>query len=152
MCNFSFWDRRQERLCSERIWATNNLMIPWRWRRFLGLTVAGLSPTASQLTKIGKISSHVELPAKLLGYILRCNKSNINHPAGCRLCSRARKSRFQSTNDLANETYATSAVQAEKGLQQFTELPTTSSESTCMTACRLHKNQKSSSKFVMFDK
>jgi len=120
-------------------------MIPWRWGRFLGLTVAGLTPTASQLTKIGKIVSHIELPVKLLDYFLRCNKSNINQPAGCRLCSRARESWFESTNDLADETYATLAMQAEKGLHQFTELPTTSSERTCMTACRLHKNQKSSS-------
>ena len=120
-------------------------MIPWRWGRFLGLTVAGLAPTASQLTKIGKIVSHIELPVKLLDYFLRCNKSNINQPAGCRLCSRARESWFESTNDLADETYATLAMQVEKGLHLFTELPTTSSERTCMTACRLHKNQKSSS-------
>ena len=28
--------------------------IPWRWRRRLGMAVAGITPTASQLTKIGK--------------------------------------------------------------------------------------------------
>jgi len=45
---------------------------PWRWRR-LGMAVAGIAPTASFLTKIGKMQS-----------------------AGCQLCRIAREARGES--------------------------------------------------------
>ena len=56
--------------------------IPWKRRRRLGMAVAGNTPTASFLTKIGKIQS-----------------------AGCRLCSIARGARGESTDSLAAETH-----------------------------------------------
>jgi len=56
--------------------------IPWRRRRRLGMAVAGNTPTASFLTKIGKIQS-----------------------AGCRLCKIAREARGESTDGLADETH-----------------------------------------------
>jgi len=56
--------------------------IPWRRRRQLGMAVSGNTPTASFLTKIGKIQS-----------------------AGCRLCLIAREARGESTDGLADETY-----------------------------------------------
>jgi len=56
--------------------------IPWQRRRQLGMAVAGNTPTASFLTKIGKIQS-----------------------AGSRLCKVAREARGGSTDCLANETH-----------------------------------------------
>jgi len=56
--------------------------IPWRRRRQLGMAVAGNTPTASNLTKIGKMPS-----------------------AGCRLCKIAREARGESTDGLADETH-----------------------------------------------
>jgi len=56
--------------------------IPWQRRRRLGMTVAGNTPTASFLTKIGKMQS-----------------------AGCRLCRIAREARGESTDCLADEKY-----------------------------------------------
>jgi len=52
--------------------------IPWRRRRRLGMAVAGHTPTASFLTKIGKMQS-----------------------AGCRLCKIAREARGESNDSLA---------------------------------------------------
>ena len=57
--------------------------IPWKLMRQLGIAVAGNTPTASFLTKIGKIQS-----------------------AGCRLCRIAREARGESTDGLADETHA----------------------------------------------
>jgi len=56
--------------------------IPWQRRRQLEMAVAGNTPTASFLTKIGKMQS-----------------------AGCRLCRIAREARGESTNGLADETH-----------------------------------------------
>jgi len=56
--------------------------IPWRRRRQLGMAEAGNTPTASFLTKIGKVQS-----------------------AGCRLCKMVRKARGESTDGLADETH-----------------------------------------------
>jgi len=56
--------------------------IPWRRRRRLGMAVVGNMPTASFLTKIGKMQS-----------------------AGCRLCKIAREARGESIDGLANETH-----------------------------------------------
>ena len=56
--------------------------IPWQRRRRLGMAVAGNTPTASFLTKIGKMQS-----------------------AGCRLCRIAREARGESTDGLAAETH-----------------------------------------------
>jgi len=55
--------------------------IPWQRRRRLGMAVVGNTPTASFLTKIGKMQS-----------------------AG-RLCRTAREARGESTNGLADETH-----------------------------------------------
>ena len=60
----------------------NDTKIPWQRRRRLGMVVAGNTPTASFLTKIGKMQS-----------------------AGCRLCKIAREARGESTDGLANETH-----------------------------------------------
>jgi len=56
--------------------------IPWQRRRLLGMAVAGNTPTASFLTKIGKMQS-----------------------AGCWLCRIARETRGDSTDGLADETH-----------------------------------------------
>jgi len=56
--------------------------IPWHRRRRLRMTVAGNTPTASFLTKIGKMQS-----------------------AGCRRCRIAREARGESTDCLADEKY-----------------------------------------------
>ena len=56
--------------------------IPWRLRRRLGMVVEGNTPTASFLTKIGKMKS-----------------------AGCRLCKTAQEARGESTDGLADETH-----------------------------------------------
>jgi len=56
--------------------------IPWQRRRRLGTAVAGNTPTASFLTKIGKMQS-----------------------AGCRLCKIAREARGKSTDSMADETH-----------------------------------------------
>ena len=60
----------------------SNKKIPWRRRRRLGMAVAGNTPTASFLTKTGKMQS-----------------------AGCRLCKIAREARGESIDGLANETH-----------------------------------------------
>jgi len=52
---------------------------------------------------------------------------------GCQLCSRAWEARDQP------------AVQAAKGSQQHSRLPTTQSRGTCITVCMLHWSQKASS-------
>jgi len=103
--------------------------IPWQRRRRFGLAVAGNTPTASFLTKIGKMQS-----------------------AGCRLCRIAQEARGESTDGLADETPGhinstgcegmATTVQAAKEWQQQLRLPTTPSGGTCMTACTLHKSQK----------
>jgi len=56
--------------------------IPWKRRRRLGMAVAGNTPTASFLIKIGKMQS-----------------------AGCWLCRIAREARGESTDNLAAETH-----------------------------------------------
>ena len=56
--------------------------IAMKRRRRLGMAVAGITPTASQFTKIGKMQS-----------------------AGCRLCRKAREARDESTNSLAAEIH-----------------------------------------------
>jgi len=56
--------------------------IPWQRRRRLGMAVAGNTPTARFLTKIGKMQS-----------------------AGCRLCRIVREARGQSTDGLADEAH-----------------------------------------------
>jgi len=57
--------------------------IPWQRRRRLRMAVTGNAPTASFLTKIGKVQS-----------------------AGCRLCRTVREARGDSTDSLANETHS----------------------------------------------
>jgi len=98
--------------------------IPWKRRRQLGMAVAGYIPTASFLTKIGKMQS-----------------------AGCQLCKIAREARGESTEGLADETHdhGTSTVQAAKEWQRQLRLPTTPSGGTYMIACMLHKSQVASS-------
>ena len=54
----------------------------WQRRRRLGMAVAGNTPTASFLTKMGKMQS-----------------------AGCRLCRIAREARGESTDGLTDETH-----------------------------------------------
>ena len=56
--------------------------IAWQRRRRLGMAVAGNTPTAKFLTKVGKMQS-----------------------AGCRLCRKAREAWGESTNGLADETH-----------------------------------------------
>jgi len=94
----------------------NDGKIPWKRRRRLGLAVAGNTPTASFLTKIGKMQS-----------------------AGFRLCRIAREAQDESNDSLAVET---STVQTAKEWQRQLRLPTTPSGGTRMTACTLYKSQK----------
>jgi len=56
--------------------------IPWQRRRQLGMVVVGNTPTASFLTKIGRMQS-----------------------AGCWLCRIAREARSKSTDSLEDETH-----------------------------------------------
>jgi len=56
--------------------------IPWQRRRRLGMAVAGNTPTANFLTKIGKMQS-----------------------AGCQLCRIVREAQGESTDGLADETH-----------------------------------------------
>jgi len=56
--------------------------IPWQRRRRLGMAVAGNTPTATFLTKIGKMQS-----------------------AGCWLCKIAREAQGESTDGLVDETH-----------------------------------------------
>ena len=60
----------------------NDKKIPWQRRRRFGIAVAENTPTASLLTKIGKMQS-----------------------AGCRLCRIAREARGESTDGLVDETH-----------------------------------------------
>jgi len=104
---------------------SSDLKIPWKRRRQLGMTVAGNTPTASFLTKIGKMQS-----------------------AGCRLCRIAREARGESTDGLAAQTHGHIDSAGCEGLREWQrplQLPTTPSGGTCMTACTLHKSQKASS-------
>jgi len=55
---------------------------PWKRRRQLGMAVAGNTPTANFLIKIGKMQS-----------------------AGCRLCRIVQEARGESTDSLAAETH-----------------------------------------------
>jgi len=96
--------------------------ISWQRRRRLGMAVAGNMPTASFLTKIGKMQS-----------------------AGCRLCNIARDARGESTDGLADETHGHINSAGCEGMATTVRLPTTPSGGTCMTACTLHKSQKAGS-------
>jgi len=59
-----------------------SVVCSWQRRRRLGMAVAGNTPTARFLTKIGRMQS-----------------------AGCRLCRIAREARGESTDGLADETH-----------------------------------------------
>ena len=112
-------DRMQEGLCLDSIWVTNQFhgsegdVWGWRWQES--------TPTASQLTKIGKMQS-----------------------AERQLC------RFEGPETRALTVWrlkhtVTSTVQAAKEWQQQLWLPTTKSKGTCIIACTLHQSQKASS-------
>jgi len=87
--------------------------IPLRRRRRLGVAVAGITPTASQLTKIDKMQS-----------------------SGCRLCRIARKAGGKSTDGLAVETYyhINSAGCEEMATTVTAAHHSTPSRGTCITA------------------
>jgi len=109
----------QEGLCWGSIWVTKK--IPWQRRRRLGMAVAGNTPAASFLTKIGKMQL-----------------------VGCRLCRIAREARGESTDGLADETHGHINSAGCEGMTTTVtaaqRLPTTPSGGTCMTACTLHKS------------
>jgi len=109
--------------------------IQWQRRRRLGIAVALNTPTASFLTKIGKMQS-----------------------AGCRLCRIAREARGESTGSLADETLghinsagcegrATTVTAAHHSIWRhlYDSMHAAQKPKTCMTACTLHKSQKASS-------
>ena len=102
--------------------------IPWHRRRRLGIAVAGNTPTASFLTKIGKMQS-----------------------AGCQLCRIAPRWEHWRVWQLKHTATSESTVRAAKEWQWQLQLHTTPSGGTCMTACTLHKT-KSKLKFVTLDK
>ena len=104
---------------------------PWQRRRQLGMALAGNTPTASFLTKIGKTQS-----------------------VGCRLCRIAREAQCESPDGVTRRLKftVTSTVQAAKEWQQQSQLPTTPSGGTCMIACTLHKSQKASSSLSLLTK
>ena len=80
------------------------------------MVVAGITPTANFLTKIGKVQS-----------------------AGCRLCRMAREARGESTDGLAAETHGHINSAGCEGMA------TNPCGGSCLTACMLHKTQKASS-------
>jgi len=71
-----------KRTCIREKKKRGDTKITWQRRRRLGMAVAGNTPTASFLTKIGKLQS-----------------------AGCLLCRIAREARGESTDGLADETH-----------------------------------------------
>jgi len=95
----------------------------------LGMTVAGNTPTASFLTKIGKIQS-----------------------ARCRLFKIAREARGESTDGLANETHGHINSAGCEGMATTVTAAHHSISNTCMTPCTLHKSQKASSSLSPFTK
>ena len=103
--------------------------IPWKRRRRMGMAVAGVTPTGSWLTKIGK------LPA-----------------TGCRLCKRAREARGDSTQELPNGTHhhINSAV-----CEGMAEMVTTAHHSIwrhLQDSMHAAKKQESKLEFVTLDK
>jgi len=87
------------------------------------MAVAENTPTASFLTKIGKMQS-----------------------AGCRLCRIAREARGESTDGLADETHGhINSAGCEGMATTVTAAHHSIWRHTCMTACTLHKSQKASS-------
>jgi len=96
--------------------------IPWQRRRRLGMAVVENTPTASFLTKVGKMQS-----------------------AGCRLCRIAPEARGERTDGLAAETHGHINSAGCEGMAMTVTAATTPSGGTCMTACMLHKSLKASS-------
>jgi len=88
------------------------------------MAVAGNTPTASFLTKIGKMQS-----------------------AGCRLCRIAREARGESTDGLADDTHGHINSAGCEGMATTVTAVHHSipPAGTCMTACTLHKSQRASS-------
>jgi len=99
--------------------------IPWKRRRRLGMAVAGNTPTATFLTKIGKMQSAWQ---QGVSYAEKRERLDVRGLTVWRL-----------------KHTVTSKVQAAKEWQRRLRLPTTPSPGTCMTACTLHKSQKASS-------
>jgi len=82
----------------------SNKKVPWQRRRRLRMAAAGITPTASFLTKIGKMQS----AGCRLCRIARAsflNKIGKMQSAGCRLCRIAREARGDSTGGLAAKTH-----------------------------------------------
>jgi len=97
--------------------------IPWRRRRRLGMAVAKNTPTASFLTKIGKMQS-----------------------AGCWQCRIAREARGESTDSLADGTHGhINSAGCEGMAKTVTAAHHSMWRHLYMTACTLHKSQKASS-------
>ena len=87
--------------------------IPSRQRRRLWMAVTDITPTASQLTKIGKMQS-----------------------AGCQLCRIAQKARNESTDGLAVNTYCHINSAGCEGMATKLRLHPTPSEGNCLTAAK----------------
>jgi len=103
--------------------------IPWKRRRRFGMAAAGNAPTASSLTKIGKMQS-----------------------AGCRLCRIAREARGESTDCLAAEIHGHINI---AGCEEMATIVTAAHHSIWRHLyASMHATQKlkSNLKFVMLDK
>jgi len=103
--------------------------IPWQRRRRLRMAVAGNTPTASFLTKIGKMQS-----------------------AGCRLCKIAREARGESTDCLADETHGHINSAGCEGIAITVTAAHHSIWSHLYDSMHAAQKPKSKLKFVMLDK
>jgi len=86
------------------------------------MAVAGITPTASLLTKIG-----------------------MTQIAGCRLCRIVQEARGKSTNGLSAETDGHINNADREGMARQLRLPIILSIGTCMSARMLHKSKNASS-------
>jgi len=103
----------------------------WNQRRCLGMAVAGIVPTASFLTKIGKMQS-----------------------AGCRLCRIAQEARSESTDSdgLAAETHGHINSEGCKGMATTVKAAYHSIWRHLYDSMHAAQKPKSKLKFVTLDK
>jgi len=102
---------------------------PWQQKRRLGTAVAGNMPTASFLTKIGKM-----------------------HSAGCRLCKIAQEARRESTDGLAAETHGHINSAGCKGMAKTVPAAHHSIWRILHDSMHAAQKPKSKVKFVTLDK
>jgi len=105
------------------------VMETWKRSKRLGMAVAGNTPTASFLTKIGKMQS-----------------------AGCRLCRIAREARGESTDGLAAETHSHISSAGCEGMATTVKAAHLSIWRLLYDSMHAAQKSKSKLKFVTLDK